>query len=313
MALLVPTALVALTILRAPAWACLLCFTTSNQRYDVCRALVFWPWDRGKCQKSLENAFQHLQHLDIRYEDRPELQKEFLDTLDDLKKWPRRSKLKLSPYQHPFDGAAQAMQEIMKLKPAPKCIPPCGKVTIPTRGLQGSREVVEWHPGIPSGKVRVGLLNPERPVKALEKTKPGPGPPPGGCQCQSKVIGPWPVRETWEGSCPRLGRAAGPACAPTGLQEQIRYYSCQECTPLTCNLPLDCPGCDGDSGSPGPVLVHRQLHAAPQGRHLYLEVRGRGPDAAADVLPGLGAQRRQRGADPAGAAFAPRNLQLLDL
>ncbi|XP_012589057.1 PREDICTED: uncharacterized protein LOC105854458 isoform X5 [Condylura cristata] len=133
------------------------------------------------------------------------------------------------------------MQEIMKLKPAPKCIPPCGKVTIPTRGLQGSREVVEWHPGIPSGKVRVGLLNPERPVKALEKTKPGPGPPPGGCQCQSKVIGPWPVRETWEGSCPRLGRAAGPACAPTGLQEQIRYYSCQECTPLTCNLPLDCP------------------------------------------------------------------------
>ncbi|XP_012589055.1 PREDICTED: uncharacterized protein LOC105854458 isoform X3 [Condylura cristata] len=143
MALLVPTALVALTILRAPAWACLLCFTTSNQRYDVCRALVFWPWDRGKCQKSLENAFQHLQHLDIRYEDRPELQKEFLDTLDDLKKWPRRSKLKLSPYQHPFDGAAQAMQEIMKLKP--------------------------------------------------------------------------------------------------GLQEQIRYYSCQECTPLTCNLPLDCP------------------------------------------------------------------------
>ncbi|XP_012589058.1 PREDICTED: uncharacterized protein LOC105854458 isoform X6 [Condylura cristata] len=117
MALLVPTALVALTILRAPAWACLLCFTTSNQRYDVCRALVFWPWDRGKCQKSLENAFQHLQHLDIRYEDRPELQKEFLDTLDDLKKWPRRSKLKLSPYQHPFDGAAQAMQEIMKLKP----------------------------------------------------------------------------------------------------------------------------------------------------------------------------------------------------
>ncbi|XP_078217219.1 sperm acrosome membrane-associated protein 6 isoform X6 [Callithrix jacchus] len=63
------------------------------------------------------------------------------------------------------------------------------------------------------------------------------------------------------------------ACIPPcGLQEFARRFLCKGCYSRVCDLPLDCPGCDSDSGRPGYVFLHRELQAAQGGDHLFLEV-----------------------------------------
>ncbi|XP_027631193.1 sperm acrosome membrane-associated protein 6 isoform X2 [Tupaia chinensis] len=63
------------------------------------------------------------------------------------------------------------------------------------------------------------------------------------------------------------------ACIPPcGLQEVARRFHCRGCFSTVCDLPLDCPGCDGNSGRSGPVFLRRELPAA-RGDHLLLEVR----------------------------------------
>ncbi|XP_049559466.1 sperm acrosome membrane-associated protein 6 isoform X2 [Orcinus orca] len=49
---------------------------------------------------------------------------------------------------------------------------------------------------------------------------------------------------------------------PCGLQEVARRFRCRGCYSTVCDLPLDCPGLDGDSGSSGYVLLHCELPAA---------------------------------------------------
>nr|XP_030703613.1 sperm acrosome membrane-associated protein 6 isoform X1 [Globicephala melas] len=62
----VPSALVALTVFRASAWACLLCFTSYNERLQICQIFVgLESPDLEKCEEALTDAFKGLQDTEI--------------------------------------------------------------------------------------------------------------------------------------------------------------------------------------------------------------------------------------------------------
>ncbi|KAF6289126.1 sperm acrosome associated 6 [Rhinolophus ferrumequinum] len=62
----VPFALVALTVFRVPAWACLLCFTSYNERLRVCQTFagVEGP-ELEKCEEAFSAAFKGLLDTEI--------------------------------------------------------------------------------------------------------------------------------------------------------------------------------------------------------------------------------------------------------
>lgn len=62
----VPSTLVALVVLRVPAWACLLCFTSYKERLRICQIFsgVEGP-EREKCEKAFTAAFQGLLDTEI--------------------------------------------------------------------------------------------------------------------------------------------------------------------------------------------------------------------------------------------------------
>ncbi|XP_023560648.1 sperm acrosome membrane-associated protein 6 isoform X4 [Octodon degus] len=93
-----------------------------------------------------------------------------------------------------------------------------------------------------------------------------------------------------------------PCIPPCGIQEVSRRFLCHGCYSTLCDLPLDCPGCEGESRRPSPILLRGGLHAAGGGA----------PDSGRVLFPRYAAGPRVPGAHPAGAAHAPRDLLLLD-
>lgn len=68
----VPSALVALSVFGASAWACLLCFTSYNERLQICQ--IFPGLESpalGKCEEAFTEAFKGLLDTEIREETPP--------------------------------------------------------------------------------------------------------------------------------------------------------------------------------------------------------------------------------------------------
>uniref|UniRef100_F6UHH6 Sperm acrosome associated 6 n=1 Tax=Equus caballus TaxID=9796 RepID=F6UHH6_HORSE len=97
----VPSTLVALVVLRVPAWACLLCFTSYKERLRICQIFsgVEGP-EREKCEKAFTAAFQGLLDTEINYDERNHL-------------------------HDAFTQMTHSLQEMATAR-APACIPPCG-------------------------------------------------------------------------------------------------------------------------------------------------------------------------------------------
>uniref|UniRef100_A0A286XPR0 Sperm acrosome associated 6 n=1 Tax=Cavia porcellus TaxID=10141 RepID=A0A286XPR0_CAVPO len=74
----VPSGLRALLVLRASAWACLLCFTTYTERVSICRMFAGLQGPRiDQCKEALTAAFQGLSDMEINYEERSHLHDNF--------------------------------------------------------------------------------------------------------------------------------------------------------------------------------------------------------------------------------------------
>lgn len=70
----VPSGLRALLVLRASAWACLLCFTTYTERVSICRMFAGLQGPRiDQCKEALTAAFQGLSDMEISEEDYTDL------------------------------------------------------------------------------------------------------------------------------------------------------------------------------------------------------------------------------------------------
>ncbi|XP_014446804.1 sperm acrosome membrane-associated protein 6 isoform X4 [Tupaia chinensis] len=128
------------------------------------------------------------------------------------------------------------------------------------------------------------------------------------------------------------------ACIPPcGLQEVARRFHCRGCFSTVCDLPLDCPGegraCKGEGPDlrpglgcdlePAPpvqdVTVTRGDQALfscavnfPLPEEITYSWKFAAPDTGYVLLPKCAAGPRIRGADPAGAAQAPRDLLMRD-
>lgn len=62
----VPSALVALMVLRAPAWACLLCFTSYKERMRICQIFIgVQSRELQKCEEAFAAAFEGLLDTEI--------------------------------------------------------------------------------------------------------------------------------------------------------------------------------------------------------------------------------------------------------
>lgn len=62
----VPCALVALTVFRAPAWACLICFTSYKERTRICQIFAGKQGpELDKCQEAFSSAFADLADIEI--------------------------------------------------------------------------------------------------------------------------------------------------------------------------------------------------------------------------------------------------------
>lgn len=63
---IVPSALVALVGIMAPAWACLLCFTTYSERLRICQIFVGMEEPAlEKCENAFTAAFKGLSNTEI--------------------------------------------------------------------------------------------------------------------------------------------------------------------------------------------------------------------------------------------------------
>ncbi|XP_023506100.1 sperm acrosome membrane-associated protein 6 isoform X1 [Equus caballus] len=120
----VPSTLVALVVLRVPAWACLLCFTSYKERLRICQIFsgVEGP-EREKCEKAFTAAFQGLLDTEINYDERNHLHDAFTQMTHSLQEMATAR----GSFEVAFPDAAQKIQEVItQLKEAPACIPPCG-------------------------------------------------------------------------------------------------------------------------------------------------------------------------------------------
>ncbi|KAM9226253.1 sperm acrosome membrane-associated protein 6 [Dugong dugon] len=71
---IVPSALVALVVIMAPAWACLLCFTTYSERLRICQIFVGMEEPvLEKCEDAFTAAFKGLRDMEINYDERGRL------------------------------------------------------------------------------------------------------------------------------------------------------------------------------------------------------------------------------------------------
>ncbi|KAM8964447.1 LOW QUALITY PROTEIN: sperm acrosome membrane-associated protein 6 [Lycaon pictus] len=120
----VPSALVALMVFRGPAWACLFCFTSYEERVRICQifAGVEGP-ELEKCQKAFITAFQGLLDIEINDYERNHLHDAFTQMTHSL----QEMAMAQGSFKVAFPNAAKKMQEVIKkLKEVEACIPPCG-------------------------------------------------------------------------------------------------------------------------------------------------------------------------------------------
>ncbi|XP_024624285.1 sperm acrosome membrane-associated protein 6 [Neophocaena asiaeorientalis asiaeorientalis] len=120
----VPSALVALTVFRASAWACLLCFTSYNERLQICQIFAgLESPDLGKCEEALTDAFKGLQDTEINYDERSHLHDAFTQMTHSLQEVAAAQ----GSFRVAFPHAAEKMQKVIsQLKEVQACIRPCG-------------------------------------------------------------------------------------------------------------------------------------------------------------------------------------------
>ncbi|XP_053761688.1 sperm acrosome membrane-associated protein 6 isoform X5 [Panthera pardus] len=110
----VPCALVALTVFRAPAWACLICFTSYKERTRICQifAGIQGP-ELEKCQEAFSSAFADLADIEINYDERSHLHDAFTQMTHSLQEIAAAQ----GSFNIAFPDAAEKMRKvIMKLK-----------------------------------------------------------------------------------------------------------------------------------------------------------------------------------------------------
>ncbi|XP_030890792.1 sperm acrosome membrane-associated protein 6 isoform X1 [Leptonychotes weddellii] len=120
----VPSALVALMVFRAPAWACLLCFTSYKERVRICQifAGIEGP-ELEKCEEAFTAAFKGLLDTEINYDERSHLHDAFTQMTHSLQEMATAQ----GSFKVAFPDAAEKMRKvIMQLKEVRACIPPCG-------------------------------------------------------------------------------------------------------------------------------------------------------------------------------------------
>ncbi|XP_077603395.1 sperm acrosome membrane-associated protein 6 isoform X1 [Crocuta crocuta] len=120
----VPSALVALTVFRAPAWACLICFTSYKERTRICQIFVGTQGPQLEaCQEAFSSAFADLADTEINYDERSHLRDAFTQMTHSL----QEIAVAQGSFKVAFLEAAKKMQKvIMELKGAQACVPPCG-------------------------------------------------------------------------------------------------------------------------------------------------------------------------------------------
>ncbi|XP_057389609.1 sperm acrosome membrane-associated protein 6 isoform X1 [Balaenoptera acutorostrata] len=120
----VPSALVALTVFRASAWACLLCFTSYNERLQICQIFTgLESPDLGKCEEAFTDAFKGLLDTEINYDERSHLHDAFTQMTHSLQEVAAAQ----GSFRVAFPHAAEKIQKIiLQLKEVRACIPPCG-------------------------------------------------------------------------------------------------------------------------------------------------------------------------------------------
>ncbi|KAI4534891.1 hypothetical protein MG293_015751 [Ovis ammon polii] len=70
--------LAALVVSGASAWACLLCFTSYEERLQICQIFAGLDSpDLGKCEEAFADAFKGLLDTEINYEERGQLHDAF--------------------------------------------------------------------------------------------------------------------------------------------------------------------------------------------------------------------------------------------
>uniref|UniRef100_A0A452SP72 Sperm acrosome associated 6 n=1 Tax=Ursus americanus TaxID=9643 RepID=A0A452SP72_URSAM len=106
----VPSALVALMVFRAPAWACLLCFTSHKERIRICQIFAGTEGpELEKCEEAFAVAFKGL------------LDTEISEETCHFLRGPGGS------FKVAFPDAAEKMRKVItQLKEVRACIPPCG-------------------------------------------------------------------------------------------------------------------------------------------------------------------------------------------
>ncbi|XP_047646311.1 sperm acrosome membrane-associated protein 6 isoform X1 [Phacochoerus africanus] len=278
MALLVPastvsSALVALSVFGASAWACLLCFTSYNERLQICQ--IFDGLERpalGECEEAFAEAFKGLLDTEIREETPPSSSTPpgLCGGRDQRGLERRRGSETQDTGDVVLGGSASPSS----------CLPPPDydershlhdAFTQMTHSLQ---EVAAAQ-----GSFRVAFpLAARKMRKVISQLKEVP--------------------------------ACVPPC---GLQEVARRFHCRGCYSTVCDLPLDCPVQDVTVTRGHQAMfsctVNFQL---PKEEITYSWKFAGAPDSGRVLLPRHSAGRRIPGAHPAGAAQAPRDLLLRD-
>ncbi|XP_060145201.1 sperm acrosome membrane-associated protein 6 isoform X4 [Globicephala melas] len=307
----VPSALVALTVFRASAWACLLCFTSYNERLQICQIFVgLESPDLEKCEEALTDAFKGLQDTEISEETPHILQgpeggmwKEGPERPGETEgnKGSETGGWRLCGGQRLRDGRTEALRgpEAQRRE---------------DRGFAGARGSETGGQRLCGGqRLRDGRTEALRRPEAQREAEEGPlwgcgvGEPlhPSSClrppdyeershlhdaftQMTHSLQEVAAAQGSFQVAFPHAAEKMQKiilqlkevqACIrPCGLQEVARRFRCRGCYSTVCDLPLDCPAPDS-----GPVLLPRDT---------------KGP--------------RIPGSDPAGAAHAPRHLLLRD-
>nr|XP_020755942.1 sperm acrosome membrane-associated protein 6 [Odocoileus virginianus texanus] len=116
--------LAALAVFDASAWACLLCFTSYEERLQICQIFAGLDSpDLGKCEEAFEDAFKGLLDTEINYEERGQLNDAFTQMTHSLQEMAAAQ----GSFRVAFLHAAEKMQKIiLQLKEVQACIPPCG-------------------------------------------------------------------------------------------------------------------------------------------------------------------------------------------
>ncbi|KAJ1073224.1 hypothetical protein K5549_015692 [Capra hircus] len=119
--------LAALVVSGASAWACLLCFTSYEERLQICQIFAGLDSpDLGKCEEAFADAFKGLLDTEINYEERGQLHDAFTQMTHSLQEM-AAAQGEWGSFRVAFLHAAEKMQKIiLQLKEVQACIPPCG-------------------------------------------------------------------------------------------------------------------------------------------------------------------------------------------